>query len=153
MRPEGGADVSKGRESVKHLVWHGNAEEVLERLGNLIVDLSLIYVRCTPAEEVAAGFTEFETYIRNNCQFIPNFGERRRHGGTISRAFVESTINQAVGRRLVKKPQMHWRLRGAQILLQIRTEFLNDELEEVFRRWYRRFRAKADCPRLIDALS
>jgi hypothetical protein len=61
--------------------------------------------------------------------------------------------HQPIGRRLVKKPQMHWRLRGAQLLLQIRTEFLNDELEEVFRRWYRRFRAKADCPRLIDALS
>lgn len=42
VRPEGGADVSKGRKSVKHLVWHGNAEEVLERLGNLIMDLSLI---------------------------------------------------------------------------------------------------------------
>jgi len=45
---------------------------------------------------VAEGVTEFETYIRNNCEFIPNFGERRRQGEIISTAFVESTINQVV---------------------------------------------------------
>ncbi len=142
-RPEAGADASKRLESVKHLLWHGNAEEALERLGNLIMDLSLIQARCTPAEKVAAGVAEFETYIRNNCQFIPNFGERRRQGETISTAFVESTINQVLSRRFVKKQQMGWTLRGAHLLLQIRTKVLNDELEEAFRRWYPRFRAKA----------
>ena len=30
-------------------------------------------------EKVADSVTEFETYIRNNCEFIPNFGERRRN--------------------------------------------------------------------------
>ena len=27
-------------------------------------------------EKVADSMTEFETYIRNKCEFIPNFGER-----------------------------------------------------------------------------
>ena len=36
-----------------------------------------------------------------------------------------------------------WTLRGAHLLLQTRTKVLNNELEEVFRRWYPRFRAKA----------
>ena len=84
--------------------------------------------------------TEFETYIRNNCEFIPNFGERRRQGETITTAFVESTINQVVSRRFVKKQQMAWTLRGAHLLLQTRTKVLNDELDEVFRRWYPKFR-------------
>src|ERR1700693_484124 len=57
--------------------------------------------------------SEFETYICNNREFIPNFGERRRQGETISTAFVESTINQVVSRRFVKKQQMQWTLRGA----------------------------------------
>jgi hypothetical protein len=52
------------------------------------------------------------TYICNNREFIPNFGERRRQGETISTAFVESTINQVVSRRFVKKQQMQWTLRG-----------------------------------------
>ena len=142
-RPETGADVSKRLESVKHLLWHGNAEEALERLGNLTMDLSLIQARCAVAEKVAAGVAEFETYIRNNCQFIPNFGERRRQEETISTAFVESTINQVVSRRFVKKQQMQWTLKGAHLLLQTRTKVLNSELEEVFRRWYPRFRAIA----------
>ena len=45
----------------------------------------------------------WEHTIRNNRDFIPNFGERYRQGETISTAFVESTINQVVSRRFVKK--------------------------------------------------
>ena len=134
------AGVSKRLESVKHLLWHGNSEEALERLTDLLMELSLIQARSTAAKKVADGVTEFETYIRNNREFIPNFGERRRHGETISTAFVESTINQVVSRRFVKKQQMQWTLRGAHLLLQTRTKVLNDELEQAFRRWYPKFR-------------
>ena len=38
---------------------------------------------------------------------------------------------------------MVWTLRGTHLLLQTRTKVLNNELEEVFRRWYPRFRAEA----------
>ena len=41
-RRETGEDISKRLESVKHLLWHGNSEEALERLGNLLMELSLI---------------------------------------------------------------------------------------------------------------
>lgn len=102
-RPETGADVSKRLESVKHLLWHGNTEDVLDRLGDLLLELSLIQARSSAAKKVADGLGEFETYIQNNREFIPNFGERRRQGETISTAFVESTINQVVSRRFVKK--------------------------------------------------
>jgi hypothetical protein len=142
-RPQTGGDVSKRLESVKHLLWHGNSEAALERLGNLVLDLSLIQAHSAAAEKVAAGAADFQTYIRNNCEFIPNFGERRRHGETISTAFVESTINQVVSRRFVKKQQMQWTLRGAHLLLQTRTKVLNDELDGVFRHWYPQFRAEA----------
>lgn len=141
--PQTGADISKRLESVKHLLWHGNTEEALERLANLTMDLSLIQARSAAAEKVAAGITEFETYIRNNGEFIPNFGERRRQGETISTAFVESTINQVVSRRFVKKQQMAWTLRGAHLLLQTRTKVLNCELDSTFKRWYPRFRCEA----------
>jgi hypothetical protein len=87
-QPQTGTDVSKRLDSVKHLLWHGNAEDALERLGDLLIDLSLIQARSTAAKKVADAVTEFETYIRNNREFIPNFGERRRQGETISTAFV-----------------------------------------------------------------
>ena len=143
QRPETGAAVSKQLDSVKHPLWHGNTEEALERLNHLFLDLDLIQDRCAPAKKLAAGVTEFETYIRNNQESIPNYGERYRQGETISTAFVESTINQVVSRRFVKKQQMHWTLRGAHLLLQTRTKVLNNELDETFRRWYPMFRVQA----------
>ena len=130
-------------ESIKHLLWHGNVEEALERLANLLMDLELIRNHSAPAEKLAAGVAEFETYIRNNQESIPNYGERYRQGETISTAFVESTINQVVSRRFVKRQQMHWTLRGAHLVLQTRTKVLNNELEEAFRRWYPLFRIQA----------
>ena len=142
-RKETGAAISKRLESVKHLLWHGNVVESLERQAALLMELELIRAHSTAAAKLATGLAEFETYIENNQDFIPNFGERYRQGETISTAFVESTINQVVSRRFVKKQQMHWTLRGAHLLLQTRTKVLNNELEEVFRRWYPQFRPKA----------
>ena len=104
-RPETGADVSKRLDSVKHLLWHGNTEEALERLTDLIMDLSLIQAY-SPAKKLGDSVSEFQTYIENNREFIPNFGERYRQGETITTSFVESTINQVVSRRFVKKQQM-----------------------------------------------
>jgi len=125
---------------VKHLLWHGNTEEALERMSVLLAELSLIQARSAAAKKVADSLSELETYIRNNREFIANFGERRRQRETISTAFVESTVNQVVSRRFVKKQQMQWTLRGAHLLLQTRTKVLNHELDEVFRRWYPKFR-------------
>ena len=111
-RPETGAEVSKRLESVKHLLWHGNTEEALERLGDLLMELSLIQARSNAAKKLVDGLDEFRTYICNNREFIPNFGERRRQGETISTAFVESAINQVVSRRFVKRQRCSGRCAG-----------------------------------------
>jgi hypothetical protein len=79
---------------------------------------------------------ELESYIAHNRGAIPNSGDRYRHGETISTAFVESTVNQVVSKRFVKKQQMRWSERGAHLLLQIRTRVLNNELRDTFGRWY-----------------
>ena len=102
--------MPKRIDSVKHLLWHGNVAEALDRMADMLLDLELIRAHSAAAEKLARGLTEFEIYIRNNQEFIPNFGERYRQGETISTAFVESTINQVVSRRFVKKQQMQWTL-------------------------------------------
>jgi hypothetical protein len=135
-----GAEASKQIESVKHLLWHGNVDEALDRIDSLSMDLDLISRCSVPANKLAAGVAEFRTYIRNNRGSIPHFRERYRQGETISTAFVESTINQVVSRRFVKRQQMSWTLKGAHLLLQTRTKVLNNELDDVFRRWYPKFR-------------
>ena len=127
-------------DSVKHLLWHGNVAEALDRMSNVLLDMDLIRAHSAAAEKLATGMNEFAIYIRNNREFIPNFGERYRQGERISTAFVESTINQVVSRRFVKKQQMQWSLKGAHLLLQTRTKVLNSELDDVFRCWYPQFR-------------
>ena len=79
---------------------------------------------------------EFGTYITANRTFIPNYGDRYRHGETISTGFVESAINQVVSKRMVKKQQMRWTDRGAHFLLQVRTRVLNEEWLSTLSRWY-----------------
>lgn len=138
--PEEGAHVAKTLERVKHSLWHGNVDKALECLGLLLFDLDVQRRRFPTATKLERGVTEFDTYIRNNQQFIPNFGERYRQGDIISTAFVESTINQVVSKRFVKKQQMQWSQKGAHLLLQTRTKVLDGDLESVFRGWYRQFR-------------
>ena len=128
---------------MKHLLWHGNTEESLERLNGLVIEMDLLRAFSPPPDKLGKSLGEFETYIRNNIEFIPNFGDRYRQGETISTAFVESTINQVVSKRFVKKQQMQWTPRGAHLLLQTRTKVLNKDLEGVFRGWFPQFHARA----------
>ena len=73
------AGLPKRIDSVKHLLWHGNVAEALDRLDEMLLDLE--FIGDSPAaEKLAAGLSEFEIYIRNNRDFIPNFGERYRQG-------------------------------------------------------------------------
>ena len=44
-------------------------------------------------------------------------------------------VSVADSRRFVKKQQMQWTLRGAHLLLQTRTRVLNEDLDDLFRRW------------------
>jgi len=83
---------------------------------------------------------ELETYIANKALYIVNYGERYRNGERISTSFVESTINQVVSKRMVKKQQMQWTPEGAHLLLQVRIQVLNEDWESTFRHWYPNFR-------------
>ncbi len=86
--------------------------------------------------KLAKYLAEFAGYIRANTAWIPNYGERRRCGEAISSAFVESTVNQVVSKRMVKKQQMRWSPTWAQLFLQVRTQVLNKDLATHFQRWY-----------------
>ncbi len=128
----------KELERIKWLLWNGNTFRALQTVSWLNMDIDTE----DPSEKLSKlvrKLEEFETYIRNNAGFIPNYGERWRYGESISTAFVESTINQVVSKRMVKKQQMRWSQQGAHLLLQIRTRVLNDELREIFHQWYPRF--------------
>ncbi len=127
-------------ESIKWRLWHGDVQGAKEAIVDLAWQCEAAAESCASAKKLVKAVTEFQTYIENNAAFIPNYGEKYRNGETISSAIAESTVNQVVSRRMVKKQQMQWTPDGAHLLLQTRTRVLNDELEGLFREWYPGFR-------------
>jgi len=57
--------------------------------------------------------------------------------------FVESTVNQVISKRMVKKQQMRWSQKGAHLLLQVRTRVLDGDWRKTFERWYPDLEAQA----------
>lgn len=129
-------------ESIKWYLWHGNVLRALQEIDSL--SDSLDTDRATHKQtKLLKMVEEFDTYIRNNRPFIPNYGDRYRNGERISTGFVESTVNQVVSQRMVKKQQMRWSRKGAHLLLQVRTRVLDGEWRNTFERWYSKSGVKA----------
>jgi hypothetical protein len=137
--------VVKELERLKWFLWHGNVYKALQVVQAVEMDLDAAVATSgnDTARKLLKAVEEFHTYIENNKGFIPNYGERYRAGERISTGFVESTVNQVISKRMVKKQQMQWTQRGAHLLLQIRTRVLNGDWEATFRQWYPGFR---QCP-------
>ena len=95
---------------------------------------------------------ELTTYIENNRHIIPNYGERWRYNEAISSSFVESTVNEVVTKRMVKKQQMQWSSQGAHYLLQTRTAALNGDLPNYFERWYPGLKISQDDEMISEQL-
>lgn len=130
-------EFEKKLEKIKWYLWHGNTFQALERLEFLDIDLAeFAENKENKKYKIWQTLNEFMEYIRLNSQFIPNYGERYRHGEAVSSAVAESTVNEVISRRMAKKQQMRWTKEGAHLLLQVRTKTLNHELKDSFKRWY-----------------
>lgn len=128
-------DVGQLLESIKWYLWHGNVYRTLQEI-EWLTDL-LDMDELTPKQRnLFQKADEFKTYISNNRPFITNYGERYRNGERISTGFVESTVNQVISKRMVKKQQMRWTQKGAHLLLQVRTKVLDGDWRKTFERWY-----------------
>jgi len=123
-------------ERVKWYLWHGNVFRALQVLEGGQWELEDLDEEVRASRKLAKSVAEFHGYIRANESFIPNYGDRYRYGEVISTAFVESTVNQVISKRMVKKQQMRWTKKGAHLLLQVRVQVLNEDLRPIFERWY-----------------
>ncbi len=73
-----------------------------------------------------------------------HYAARRRLGEPISTAFVESSVNEIVAKRMNKKQQMRWDRTTVQPFLDVRTAVLNDALEDASRHRYPGFQSAND---------
>jgi hypothetical protein len=128
--------TEKRLEKLKWYLWHGNVYQALQMVEMLEWDLEGWEDGSEKAAQLCKAVPHFGYYIEVNQNAIPNYGDRYRHGETISTSFVESAVNQVVSKRMVKRQQMRWTKRGAHLLLQVRTRVLNDDLRNTFSRWY-----------------
>ncbi|EOX0057060.1 ISKra4-like element ISKpn19 family transposase, partial [Escherichia coli] len=144
--PEAGSKVLALLESIKRYLWHGNVVAALEHIDNCVMYCDDPELSYPSLKSLQKHLDEMYTYIRNNKMMIPNYGEMRRYGEPVSTAFVESTINEVIARRMAKKQQMQWSRKGAHYLLQTRTAVLNNELQDKFVCWYPGFQSDGKGP-------
>jgi hypothetical protein len=79
-------------------------------------------------------------YLERNQGALVHYAARRRNGEPISTAFVESSVNEIIAKRMNKKQQMRWNRATVQPFLDVRTTVLNDTLADAFRHRYPGFR-------------
>ena len=100
--------------------------------------------RPSPLEKPVVKFVRKLTrdligYLQNNADSLPDYGKRYRSGQRISSAFVESTVNQLIDKRMSKSQQMRWDPQSAHQLLQVRVRVVDGQLRDDFSNWYPRF--------------
>lgn len=137
--------ITADLDRIKWCLWHGNVFRTLQLLTDGHEELAAWSEEVPAATTLVKAVREFHGYIAANKAFIPNYGDRYRHGERIATGLVESPVKEVVRKRMVKQQQMRWAKRGAHLLLQVRTEVLNDDLRTTFEHWYPGM-ASADVP-------
>ncbi len=142
--PEEAEQMSRILRQIKGYLWNGNLHDGQAVIEDLVIGLDDIETGYASIKALRKAAREFETYIANNADMIPNYAERRRYGERVSTGFVESTVNTVVGKRFGKRQQMRWSKRGAHLMLQTRTRTLDGTLRSKFEQWYPGMKSGAD---------
>jgi hypothetical protein len=106
-------------ESAKWFLWHGNVHHSLQRIDTLseLIEHDERVPESAERRKLARTLNELYDYLESNRDLIPDYGDRRRHSEAISSSIAESTVNQVISRRFVKKQQMQWQPETAHLLL------------------------------------
>ncbi len=135
------AEAVRGLERAKWRLWYGRWPGCRRKLAAL----------CRWAQRTSlcglAGIGRLQHhvgdllgYLERNQGALVHYAARRRNGEPISTAFVESSVNEIIAKRMNKKQQMRWNRATVQPFLDVRIAVLNDTLEDAFRHRYPGFR-------------
>jgi hypothetical protein len=96
-------------ESARWKLWHGCSSACLGRLAKLAN-----WHDCGHARDVRNAVatrrhvSDLIEYLHANRHALVNYGQRRHDGLPISTTFVESTVNDILSKRMIKKQQVRW---------------------------------------------
>jgi len=125
----------------KWCLWNGKWVKGLHYLQALRDWLTPARQRGAPGlARLSTALQDLVQYLNANRDSLPNYGKRHRADQPISTAWVESTVNQVIAKRMVKKQQMRWNRFTVQPFITVRVHVLNGTLEQVFRTRYASFR-------------
>src|SRR5271155_1545630 len=134
-------EAVRGLERAKWRLWHGRWPGCRRKLAALCR-----WTRRTSIRSMAGigrlehHVGELLAYLERNQGTLVHYAARHRNGEPISTAFVESSVNEIIAKRMNKKQQIRWNRTTVQPFLDVRTAVLNDTLEDAFRRRYPGFR-------------
>jgi hypothetical protein len=137
--PETPPPIAGRVRAVKWRLWHGRVNRAIRDLQELldeltpngeIDDLSIARLRSLAAQLL--------TYVVSNRSAIINYGKRYKAGFRVASTLAEGAVNSIVGKRMAKSQQMRWSVRGAHMLMQLRTADVNGELRDRLRADFRK---------------
>jgi hypothetical protein len=134
-----------GLERAKWRLWHGRWSGCRCKLAALCRWAHRTYVHDVAGiGRLEHHVGELLAYLERNQGARVHYAARRRNGEPISTAFVESSVNEIIAKRMNKKQQMRWNRATVQPFLDVRTTVLNDTLADAFRHRYPGFRPVND---------
>jgi hypothetical protein len=127
-------------------LWRGRGEAAIEMVRTLVASLKQeigllprFYELCASTAHGAAS--SLLVFLENNRHDLIDYQRARMAGRRVSSASAESVMNHLVNRRLSKRQQMRWSMKGAHYLLQTRVELLDGRLERCFVKRLSHFRS------------
>ena len=88
-----------------------------------------------------AATLRLREFLQNNASILVDYAKAKQQGRRISTAPAESVMNHVVNRRMSKRQQMRWSLKGAHLLLQTRVSLLDGCLPGHCKLHYPHFRS------------
>jgi hypothetical protein len=138
-------EAVRGLERAKWRLWHGRWPGCRRKLAALCRWARRTSIRCMAGiGRLEHHVGELLGYLERNQAGLVHYAARRQNGEPISTAFVESSVNEIIAKRMNKKQQMRWNRATVQPFLDVRTAVLNDTLEDAFRHRHPGFRPAND---------
>lgn len=128
MPPDQREEILEDIAAVRWRLWNGQIDRSIDLIGRLFHDLKADEQGSSSIVTLRGGLLNLRIYIEQNRGSIANYGARYREGRRIASTAAEASVNNLVARRMVKKQQMRWSERGANLLLQVRVALANGDL-------------------------
>ena len=116
--------------AVRWRLWNGQTDKAIDLICRLFQDMKADEQGSSAVVTLRGGLLNLRTYIEQNRGSIVNYSVRYREGKRIASTSAEANVNNLVARRMVKKQQMRWSERGANLLFQVSVALANGDLGE-----------------------